>query len=67
MDGCIVQDNLVLFSLWNRPAPLDNEMFKLRPLGAELVTSNRNCRGGSTAAGVTVEAVLDGKLLSKVL
>ena len=60
--GCFVQDNLVLFSLRNRLAALDDEMFKLRPAGSELVTSHRICRGGSAVAGITVEAGLDVKV-----
>ena len=52
--GCFVEDNLVLFSLRNRLAALDNEMFKLRSAGSELVASNRICGGGSTVAGIAV-------------
>ena len=54
-----------MFALRNRPAALDDEMFKLRPAGSELVASDRICGGGSAVARLAVEAGLDGKVLVK--
>jgi hypothetical protein len=51
-----------MFSLRNRPAALDDEMFKLRSAGCELVASNRINSGGSAVAGIAFEAGLDGKV-----